>query len=81
MKLNGHTEAKGNRRGNLDISLSMAEKAKAYVVSKGVNEDQLIPRGYGERYLKNRCHRGVYCDKSQHMENRRVEVVVWKVRK
>lgn len=81
VKLNGHTEAKGNRRGNLDISLSMAEKAKAYVVSKGVNEDQLIPRGYGERYLKNRCRRGIYCDKSQHMINRRVEVVVWKVRK
>ncbi len=80
VKLNGHTEAKGNRRGNLDVSLNMAEKAKAYVVSKGVNEDQLIPRGYGERYLKNRCHRGVYCDKSQHLMNRRVEVVVWKVR-
>lgn len=81
VKLNGHTEAKGNRYGNLSVSQKMAEKAKAYVVAKGVNEDQLIPRGYGERYLKNRCHRGRYCDKSQHMMNRRVEVVVWNVRK
>lgn len=81
VKLNGHTEAKGNRRNNLDVSQKMADKAKAYLVSKGVNDDQLIPRGYGERYLKNRCHRGVYCERSQHMENRRIEVVVWNVRK
>ncbi|MBP5366537.1 MAG: PD40 domain-containing protein [Bacteroidales bacterium] len=81
VKLNGHTEAKGNRYGNLDVSQKMAEKAKAYVVAKGVNEDQMICRGYGERYLKNRCHRGKYCDKEQHAENRRIEVVVWNVRK
>lgn len=81
VKLNGHTEAKGNRYGNLNISQKMSDKAKDYLVSKGVNEDQLIPRGYGERYLKNRCHRGVYCDRAQHMDNRRIEVVVWNVRK
>ncbi|MCQ2203794.1 MAG: OmpA family protein [Bacteroidales bacterium] len=80
VKLNGHTEAKGNRYGNLNVSQNMADKSKSYLVSKGVNEDQLIPRGYGERYLKNRCHRGIYCDKSQHLTNRRIEVVVWNVR-
>jgi flagellar motor protein MotB/tetratricopeptide (TPR) repeat protein len=81
VKLNGHTEAKGNRYGNLNVSLKMAEKAKDYIVSKGVNPEQMICRGYGERYLKNRCYRGRYCDKAQHAENRRVEVVVWNVRK
>ncbi|MCQ2228770.1 MAG: OmpA family protein [Bacteroidales bacterium] len=81
VKLNGHTEAKGNRYGNLGVSQKMAEKAKSYLIAKGVNSDQVIPRGYGERYLKNRCHRGVYCDRSQHMLNRRIEVVVWNVRK
>ncbi len=81
VKLNAHTEAKGNRYNNLNISQKMAEKAKDYVVAKGVNADQLIPRGYGERYLKNRCHRGVYCDAAQHKVNRRIEVVVWNVEK
>lgn len=80
VKVNAHTEAKGNRYGNLSVSQNMADKAVEYMVSKGVNKDQLIPRGYGERYLKNRCHRGVYCDKSQHAENRRIEIVVWNVR-
>ncbi|MGN0030097.1 MAG: OmpA family protein [Marinilabiliaceae bacterium] len=81
VKLNAHTEAKGNRYGNLQISQQMADKAKQYLVSKGVNENQLIPRGYGERYLLNRCHRGIYCDAAQHKANRRIEVVVWNVAK
>lgn len=79
VKLNGHTEAKGNRYGNIDVSQRMAEKAKQYLMGKGVSESQLIPRGYGERYLKNRCHRGVYCPPDQHALNRRIEVVVWNV--
>ncbi len=81
IKLNAHTEAKGIRYKNLSISQKMAEKAQEYLISQGVNGDQVIPRGYGERYLLNRCHRGKYCDKAQHLENRRIEVVVWDVRK
>lgn len=81
IKLNAHTEAKGVRYKNLSISQKMAEKAQEYLISQGVNGDQVIPRGYGERYLLNRCHRGKYCDKAQHLENRRIEVVVWDVRK
>lgn len=81
VKLNAHTEAKGNRYENLNISQKMADAAKDYLVSKGVNPKQLLPRGYGERYLLNRCHRGVYCDAAKHKVNRRIEVVVWNVAK
>ena len=81
VKLNAHTEAKGNRYENLNISQKMADASKDYLVAKGVNPKQLIPRGYGERYLLNRCHRGVYCDASKHKVNRRIEVVVWHVAK
>lgn len=81
VKLNAHTEAKGNRYGNLEVSQTMAEKAKEYLMAKGVSDNQLIPRGYGERYLKNKCHRGVYCTAAQHKDNRRIEVVVWNIEK
>ncbi|MGV8826763.1 MAG: OmpA family protein [Breznakibacter sp.] len=81
VKLNGHTEARGNRIGNLNRSQTMAEKAKAYLVSKGVDGSRLIPRGYGERYLLNKCRRGIYCEPAEHAKNRRVEVVVWKIMK
>ncbi|WP_430820983.1 OmpA family protein [Carboxylicivirga caseinilyticus] len=78
VKLNGHTEARGNKYKNLDISQTAAEAAEKYLMMKGVNDENMIPRGYGERYLLNKCKRGVYCDESEHLSNRRIEVVVWK---
>jgi outer membrane protein OmpA-like peptidoglycan-associated protein len=79
VKLNGHTEAKGNRYNNLNVSQNMADKAEQILISKGINDEQMIPRGYGERYLKNKCKRGVYCSDSEHLINRRIEVVVWRI--
>ncbi len=79
VKLNGHTEAKGNRYNNLNVSQNIADKAEQILISKGINDDQMIPRGYGERYLVNKCKRGVYCSDSEHLINRRIEVVVWRI--
>ncbi|WP_289053450.1 OmpA family protein [Carboxylicivirga marina] len=79
VKLNGHTEAKGNRYNNLNVSQDMADKAEQIMITKGINDDQMIPRGYGERYLKNKCKRGVYCSDSEHLINRRIEIVVWRI--
>ena len=78
IKLNGHTDARGERRGNLDISQNVAEVAEQYLIAKGVPTDNLIPRGYGERYLVNRCTRGKLCSDQDHLTNRRIEVVVWR---
>ena len=44
IKLNGHTEARGNMYNNLDISQNVSEKAEAYLVSKGVSDGNVIPR-------------------------------------
>jgi hypothetical protein len=79
VKLNGHTEARGNRFINLTISQQVAEKAEMYLKSKGVPDENMIPRGYAERYLINKCKRGKICSDAEHLQNRRVEVVVWKM--
>ncbi|NPA36130.1 MAG: OmpA family protein [Chlorobi bacterium] len=81
VKLNGHTDARGNMYNNLNLSQLMADKAEEYLVSKGVNEENVIPRGYGERYLVNKCGRGKYCTEAEHLKNRRIEVVVWRIKK
>jgi outer membrane protein OmpA-like peptidoglycan-associated protein/tetratricopeptide (TPR) repeat protein len=78
IKLNGHTEARGNRFINLTVSQQVAEKCELYLISKGVPDENIIPRGYAERYLLNKCKRGKYCTESEHLANRRVEVVVWR---
>ncbi|WP_010527399.1 OmpA family protein [Thermophagus xiamenensis] len=79
VKLNSHTEARGNKYNNLLISQKVAEKAKEYLMDHGVGDVNVIPRGYGERYLVNKCFRGKVCSDSEHLKNRRIEVVVWKM--
>jgi tetratricopeptide (TPR) repeat protein len=79
VKLNAHTEARGNKYNNLLTSQKVAEKAEKRLMEKGIDDQNMIPRGYGERYLINNCKRGKLCDDSEHLENRRIEVVVWKM--
>lgn len=78
IKLNGHTDARGNMITNLNTSQTIAEAAGKYLESKGVPEANYIPRGYGERYILNKCRRGKLCDEAEHLQNRRIEVVVWR---
>ncbi len=80
IKLIGHTDVRGNRYNNLSLSQDVAEQAEGILVNKGVNDEDIIPRGYGERYLINKCKRGVYCSNAEHLKNRRIEVVVWKIK-
>ena len=80
IKLNGHTDSRGNRYNNLSLSQNISEKAEQILVSKGAQDENIIPRGYGERYLINKCKRGVYCSDQEHLKNRRIEVVVWKIK-
>jgi outer membrane protein OmpA-like peptidoglycan-associated protein len=80
VKLNTHTEARGSRLDNLNTSLRMGEKVEKLLMETGVSGDAAIPRGYGERYLINKCKRGVLCSKEEQLKNRRIEVVVWKVK-
>ena len=77
IKLNGQTDIRGERIENLNLSQQMAETAKQYLVSKGIPASNIIARGYGDRYLINKCHRGVECSLTEHIVNNRVEVVVW----
>ncbi len=80
VKLNGHTQATGNKLNNLMESQRMAENVEEMLIKKGIDDDNLIPRGYGERYIVNGCKRGVYCDRATQLKNRRIEVVVWRVK-
>lgn len=81
VKLNGHTEAKGNMITNLNNSQNIADKVEELLIEKGVDDENMIPRGYGERYILNKCKRGVYCNEKEHLKNRRIEVVVWRIKK
>ncbi len=81
IKLNGHTDVRGERFENLSVSQEMANKAEEYIRNKGVSQKNIIPRGYGERYVINKCRRGQQCSLTEHIQNNRIEVVVWRILK
>ena len=46
-KIQGHTDNVGNEAANLALSARRAEAVKAYLVSKGIDENILTAEGYG----------------------------------
>ena len=75
-QLSAHTDARGSYADNMVLSQRRAESTVYYLLSKGVNKNQLIPIGYGEKFLKNKCDSDSHCSEEEHAINRRVEIKV-----
>lgn len=71
-----HTDARLTKEQNLDNSQKKANELKSLLVSRGADEAMLVPVGYGEKYVINRCARGVKCTEEEHSQNRRVEFTI-----
>ena len=48
MRSVGHTDARGNDTNNLRLSEARAKSVLRYLVDRGVEEERLDARGYGE---------------------------------
>ena len=73
LEIASHTDSRGSRTSNQDLSERRAKAVADYLISKGVNSSLLVANGYGERQLKNRCADGVSCTEREHSANRRTE--------
>ncbi len=73
VELASHTDSRGTKVSNQDLSDRRAQAVANYLISKGVNPSQLVAKGYGESKLKNRCADGVSCTEAEHRANRRTE--------
>ena len=73
VEIQGHTDQRGSRRYNLQLSQKRAESVKRYLVNKGVGEKRLKATGYGKGRLKCKAMT-VLCWST----NRRVEFVIIK---
>lgn len=76
VELSAHTDCRGSNEHNEKLSQARAQSCVDYIVAAGISKDRIIPRGYGERCLKNECADGVSCTESQHQENRRTELKI-----
>lgn len=78
IELSSHTDSRGADQYNLVLSQRRAKSAKEYVVSRGIAQNRIIAKGYGETQLTNHCTNGVACTEQEHQLNRRTMVEVIK---
>ncbi|MCF6350530.1 MAG: OmpA family protein [Flavobacteriaceae bacterium] len=71
-----HTDVRGKKSNNLDLSIRRANSTIAYIVSKGIDSKRITAKGYGETQPTNRCIEGVRCNDEEHAKNRRTEFVI-----
>lgn len=77
IKVNSHTDSRGNDAYNLWLSQKRAESTVSYMISKGISPDRLQGEGYGETRLVNDCVNGTPCSKEKHQLNRRSEFIIF----
>jgi outer membrane protein OmpA-like peptidoglycan-associated protein len=71
LRIEGHTDARGDAMMNLRLSERRAASVRAYLIERGVAPERLVDQGYGEsRPLDNRAVPEAWG------KNRRVELVV-----
>ncbi|NQX92665.1 MAG: OmpA family protein, partial [Flavobacteriales bacterium] len=76
IELSSHTDARGSASYNMSLSRKRAKSAVDYLVSQGISKNRLVPKGYGESRLINRCTDNSKCTDEEHAKNRRTEFVI-----
>lgn len=79
IELSSHTDSRSSDQYNLVLSQRRADAAVEYIVSKGISNDRITAKGYGETKLINECGNDVKCTEEKHQANRRTEFKVTKI--
>ena len=73
VEINSHTDSRASDDFNVELSQRRAQLVVDYLVSKGIQTGRLIPHGFGETKLVNKCSNEVNCSEEEHAKNRRTE--------
>ncbi len=77
LRIESHTDSRGNRNTNKRLSQQQADAIKNYLLANGVPSSTIVEAtGYGESKLVNDCKDGVYCLDFLHNQNARTLFVV-----
>ncbi|WP_298532806.1 OmpA family protein [uncultured Algibacter sp.] len=74
LMINAHTDNKGRESYNLNLSNKRAASAVKYILSKGISQDRLQSKGYGETQPLIDCKSD--CSDDDLQANRRIEFVI-----
>jgi len=76
VELSSHTDCRGSRKSNMNLSEKRAKSAADYIKDGIDNPDQIYGRGYGESKPINECANCADCTEEEHAENRRTEFTI-----
>jgi len=77
IKIESHTDARGNAAYNDYLSDRRAKSTREYIISQGIDASRIQSAiGYGEQNLLNGCGVLSNCSQEQHAANRRSEFIV-----
>ncbi|MBP1840487.1 OmpA family protein [Formosa algae] len=76
LEIRSHTDSRGSDAYNLKLSSSRAQSTLEYLVSRDIDKDRLLAKGFGETQLVNGCSNGVDCSEPEHENNRRSEFII-----
>lgn len=80
IKIESHTDVRGNNAYNKLLSDRRAKSTRDYLVASGIDADRIESAiGYGEERLINECGDGVRCSAEKHELNRRSEIIIVKM--
>ncbi|MEZ4757501.1 MAG: carboxypeptidase regulatory-like domain-containing protein [Flavobacteriales bacterium] len=75
IELSSHTDCRGKDSYNLSLSQKRAKSAVDYIISKGIDKERVVSKGYGESKPTETCA-CEKCSEEQHQRNRRTEFTV-----
>lgn len=77
IKIESHTDSRGNDKYNLKLSDRRAKSTRDYLISRGINKDRIESAiGYGESQLINDCDNNTKCTEAEHQKNRRSKFII-----
>jgi outer membrane protein OmpA-like peptidoglycan-associated protein len=77
--IRSHTDSRQSAEKNRILSQNRASSTMEWLIKKGITQNRLTAKGYGESQLLNKCADGVKCSEEEHQANRRSEFIVTKI--
>ncbi len=74
IKIESHTDSRGTKLYNRNLSTNRAQSTRNYLISRGITSNRIeSAKGYGEDQLLNRCDdiHQKSCSEEEHQQNRR----------
>jgi outer membrane protein OmpA-like peptidoglycan-associated protein/5-hydroxyisourate hydrolase-like protein (transthyretin family) len=75
--ISSYTDSRQSHWYNEQLSAKRSQTARQYLITRGIEKKRIVAKYFGERKLVNDCTDGVFCDESQHQQNRRTDFFLY----